>query len=42
MTSDEVLDPQNLELWLTVNNQKQQDSNTSNMIFGIRLIQIDS
>ena len=38
VTSDEVLDPQNLELWLTVNNQKQQDSNTSKMIFGIRQI----
>jgi 2,4-diketo-3-deoxy-L-fuconate hydrolase len=33
VTSDEVADPNNLKLWLSVNGQKFQDSNTSDMIF---------
>ncbi len=35
VTPDEVPDPQNLRLWLDVNDQNQQDGNTSAMIFGI-------
>lgn len=35
VTPDEVPDPQNLRLWLDVNNQRMQDGNTSTMIFGI-------
>lgn len=34
-TSDEVLDPHNLNLWLKVNGEKVQDSNTSDLIFKI-------
>ena len=35
VTPDEVPDPQNLRLWLDVNDQRMQDGNTSTMIFGI-------
>ena len=35
VTPDEVPDPQNLRLWLDVNDQRMQDGNTSSMIFGI-------
>jgi 2-keto-4-pentenoate hydratase/2-oxohepta-3-ene-1,7-dioic acid hydratase in catechol pathway len=35
VTPDEVADPQNLNLWLEVNGERRQDSNTSDMIFGI-------
>ncbi len=35
VTPDEVPDPQNLRLWLDVNDQNRQDGNTSAMIFGI-------
>ena len=35
VTPDEVPDPQNLRLWLDVNDQHRQDGNTSAMIFGI-------
>lgn len=35
VTPDEVPDPQNLRLWLDVNDQHRQDDNTSAMIFGI-------
>lgn len=38
VTSDEVADPQNLRLWLTVNGQMLQNSNTSDMIFDVRTI----
>jgi 2,4-didehydro-3-deoxy-L-rhamnonate hydrolase len=34
-TADEIQDVHNLRLWLTVNGQKVQDGNTSNLIFGI-------
>jgi 2-keto-4-pentenoate hydratase/2-oxohepta-3-ene-1,7-dioic acid hydratase in catechol pathway len=34
-TSDEVPEPQNLKMWLQVNNEMRQDGNTSNMIFGV-------
>ena len=33
VTADEVPDPQNLRLWLEVNGQRMQDSNTGDMIF---------
>lgn len=35
MTSDEVGDPNNLNLWLTVNGRQLQKSNTSDMIFPV-------
>ena len=35
VTPDEVPDPQNLRLWLDVNDQRMQDGTTSTMIFGI-------
>lgn len=35
VTSDEVKDPQNLRLWLSLNGQVVQDSNTSDMIFSV-------
>jgi 2,4-diketo-3-deoxy-L-fuconate hydrolase len=34
-TKDEIKDPQNLNLWLNVNGEKLQNSNTSDMIFKI-------
>ena len=34
VTADEVLDPQALELWLTVNGQTMQRSSTTDMVFG--------
>lgn len=37
-TSDEISNPQNLRLWLKVNGQILQDSNTSDMIFNIKQI----
>ncbi|MBX3597571.1 MAG: fumarylacetoacetate hydrolase family protein [Rhizobiaceae bacterium] len=36
VTKDEVKDPQNLKLWLTVNGEKMQDGNTSTMIYGVK------
>ena len=35
VTSDEVTNPSSREIWLTVNSEKRQLSNTSNMIFDI-------
>jgi 2-keto-4-pentenoate hydratase/2-oxohepta-3-ene-1,7-dioic acid hydratase in catechol pathway len=35
VTPDQIADPHNLRLWLTVNGEKVQDSNTSDLIFGI-------
>jgi len=34
-TADEIPDPHQLRLWLTVNDKKMQDGNTSNFIFNI-------
>ena len=34
-TPDELPDPQNLRLWLSVNGQELQNSNTNDMIFGV-------
>lgn len=38
VTSDEVGDPMNLDLWLKVNGEIRQCSNTKNMIFGVNEI----
>jgi 2-keto-4-pentenoate hydratase/2-oxohepta-3-ene-1,7-dioic acid hydratase in catechol pathway len=35
VTADEIPDPQNLRLWLTVNGEMMQDSNTGDMIFPV-------
>ncbi len=35
VTSDEVPDPENLSLWMSVDGRKVQDSNTNQMIFGV-------
>lgn len=34
VTADEIKDPQNLKMWLTVNGQVRQNGSTSTMIFG--------
>jgi len=34
-TKDEIPDPHNLELWLTVNGERRQESNTADMIFKV-------
>ncbi|OLV15391.1 fumarylacetoacetate hydrolase family protein [Deinococcus marmoris] len=38
VTPDEVPDPQNLRLWLDVDGVRQQDGNTSGMIFGVAFL----
>jgi 2-keto-4-pentenoate hydratase/2-oxohepta-3-ene-1,7-dioic acid hydratase in catechol pathway len=35
VTTDEIKDPQNLDMWLDVNGQKRQRGNTRTMIFGV-------
>jgi len=35
VTTDEIKDPQNLDLWLDVNGEKRQRGNTRTMIFGV-------
>lgn len=35
VTADEILDPQDLRLWLDVNGQRMQEAHTSDMIFGV-------
>jgi 2-keto-4-pentenoate hydratase/2-oxohepta-3-ene-1,7-dioic acid hydratase in catechol pathway len=35
VTTDEVEDPHQLRLWLNVNGEKMQDSNTSDLVHGI-------
>jgi 2,4-diketo-3-deoxy-L-fuconate hydrolase len=35
VTRDEVKDPQNLDMWLTVNGEKRQNGNTRTMIFNV-------
>ncbi|MGP0093639.1 MAG: fumarylacetoacetate hydrolase family protein [Xanthobacteraceae bacterium] len=35
VTKDEVKDPQNLKLWLSVNGQIRQNGSTKNMVFGV-------
>jgi 2-keto-4-pentenoate hydratase/2-oxohepta-3-ene-1,7-dioic acid hydratase in catechol pathway len=36
VTKDEIADPNNLQLWLTLNGKKMQDGNTSDFIFNIQ------
>ena len=36
VTRDEVADPQNLAMWLTVNGEKMQDGSTRTMVYGVR------
>ncbi|OCG10220.1 ureidoglycolate lyase [Gilliamella sp. wkB178] len=38
VTTDEISDPQQLELWLEVDGKRYQHSNTSNMIFNVKQI----
>lgn len=38
VTSDEVGDPQNLDMWLDVNGERMQSGNTRTMIFGVKKI----
>lgn len=38
VTIDEISDPQNLRLWLSVNGELLQDSNTNDMIFNVKHI----
>lgn len=35
VTKDEVADPQNLGMWLTVNGEKVQDGSTQTMVYGV-------
>jgi 2-keto-4-pentenoate hydratase/2-oxohepta-3-ene-1,7-dioic acid hydratase in catechol pathway len=35
VTTDEITDPQNLDMWLDVNGEKRQRGNTKTMIFGV-------
>ena len=35
VTRDDVADPQNLPMWLTVNGKKMQDGSTSTMVYGV-------
>jgi 2-keto-4-pentenoate hydratase/2-oxohepta-3-ene-1,7-dioic acid hydratase in catechol pathway len=35
VTKDEIKDPQNLKLWLSVNGQMRQNGSTKNMVFGV-------
>jgi 2-keto-4-pentenoate hydratase/2-oxohepta-3-ene-1,7-dioic acid hydratase in catechol pathway len=35
VTTDEIADPQNLDMWLDVNGQRMQSGNTRTMIFGV-------
>ena len=37
-TRDEIPDPQNLGMWLTVNGQTRQKGTTANMVFGVRTL----
>ena len=37
-TRDEIPDPQGLDLWLEVNGIRQQNSSTSQMVFGVRFL----
>ena len=38
VTKDEIPDPQNLSMWLSVNGQKMQDGSTSTMIYGVAFL----
>ena len=36
VTTDEITDPQNLDMWLDVNGERMQSGNTRTMIFGVK------
>ena len=38
VTKDEVLDPQNLKMWLDVNGKRMQDGSTSTMVYGVNFL----
>ncbi len=38
VTTDEVPDPQNLKLWLKVNNETMQDGTTQTMVYGVAFL----
>jgi 2-keto-4-pentenoate hydratase/2-oxohepta-3-ene-1,7-dioic acid hydratase in catechol pathway len=38
VTRDEVADPQNLGMWLTVNGVKRQNGSTKTMVYGVRFL----
>ena len=38
VTKDEIADPQNLPMWLTVNGEKVQDGSTRTMVYGVRYL----
>jgi 2-keto-4-pentenoate hydratase/2-oxohepta-3-ene-1,7-dioic acid hydratase in catechol pathway len=41
VTTDEITDPQNLDMWLDVNGKRMQSGNTRTMIFGVAKIVSD-
>jgi 2-keto-4-pentenoate hydratase/2-oxohepta-3-ene-1,7-dioic acid hydratase in catechol pathway len=41
VTADEIADPHDLDLWLTVNGEKKQSSNTRHMLFKVPLLIAD-
>ena len=38
VTADEIEDPQNLAMWLDVNEHRYQDGSTASMVFGVRYL----
>ncbi|SDD18014.1 2-keto-4-pentenoate hydratase/2-oxohepta-3-ene-1,7-dioic acid hydratase (catechol pathway) [Paracoccus isoporae] len=36
VTKDEITDPQNLKMWLTVNGETMQDGSSATMVYGVR------
>ena len=38
VTKDEIPNPQNLSMWLSVNGQKMQDGSTSTMVYGVAFL----
>ena len=38
VTKDEVPDPQNLKMWLTVNGKTMQDGSTKTMVYGVAFL----
>ena len=38
VTTDEIPDPQNLKMWLTVNGQKMQDGTSATMVYGVKYL----
>ena len=38
VTKDEIADPQNLGMWLTVNGEKMQNGSTKTMVYGVRYL----